>query len=37
MKNIMFSMIQFESSDRIPTYSLHSSFIDLTERIINST
>ena len=33
----MLSMMQYESSGRIPVYSLHSSLIDLTERIINST
>ena len=33
----MISMIQYESSERIPVYSLHSSLIDLTERIIHST
>ena len=37
MKNILLSMMQYESSDRIPIYSLHSSLIDLTERIIHST
>ena len=37
MKNIMLSMMQYESSERIPVYSLHSSLIDLTERIIYST
>ena len=30
-------MMQYESSERIPVYSLHSSLIDLTERIIHST
>ena len=33
----MISMMQYESSERIPVYSLHSSLIDLTERIIHST
>ena len=33
----MLSMMQYESSERIPVYSLHSSLIDLTERIIHST
>ena len=37
MKYIMLSMMQYESSERIPVYSLHSSLIDLTERIIHST
>ena len=33
----MLSMMQYESSERIPVHSLHSSLIDLTERIIHST
>ena len=32
-----FSVYWLESSERIPVYSLHSSLIDLTERIIHST
>ena len=37
MKNIILHMLQFEESDRIAVHAMHSSLIDLSERIYNST